>query len=119
MSRIIHLVRKTKSVRVPITQQVDNNVFKPVFLDIGLANHLAQVQLNDIKNLLTDFEGSLAEQFIGQEFVAASSFFRENKLFYWTREAKNSNAEIDYLIQKENEIYPIEVKAGKRGTLKN
>ena len=119
LSRIIHLVRKTKSVNVPITQYVDNDTFKPVFMDIGLANHIAQIKLTDIKNIITDFEGALAEQFVGQEFIASFQVFKQAKLYYWTREAKNSNAEIDYLFQKENTIYPVEVKAGKTGTLKS
>lgn len=119
MSRVIHLVRKTKSVNPPITQYVDNDTFKPVFMDIGLANHLAQIRLADIENLCTDFEGALAEQFVGQEFIASSSFFKETRLYYWIREAKNSNAEIDYLLQIENEIYPVEVKSGKTGSLKS
>jgi len=119
MSRVIHLVRKTKSVNPPITQYIDNDTFKPLFFDIGLANHLAQIRLSDIKNLATDFEGALAEQFVGQELIASSPVFKETKLYYWMREAKNSNAEIDYLVQKGNEIYPVEVKAGKTGTLKS
>lgn len=119
MSRVIHLVRKTKSVHPPITQYVDNDTFKPLFLDIGLANHLAQIQLSNIQNLITDFEGALAEQFAGQELIASTAFYKEIKLHYWSREAKNSNAEVDYLIQKDNEIYPLEVKAGKTGTLKS
>lgn len=119
MSRVIHLVRKTKSVNPPITQYADNDTFKPLFMDIGLAIHLAQIQLNEIQNLSTDFEGALAEQFVGQEFIASFPFYKETKLYYWVREAKNSNAEIDYLLQKDNEIYPIEVKAGKTGTLKS
>jgi predicted AAA+ superfamily ATPase len=119
MSRIIHLVRRTRSVHPPITQYIDNDTFKPVFLDIGLANHLGKIRLADIRNLCTDFEGALAEQFVGQEFMASSSFFEDTKLYYWLREAKNSNAEIDYLLQIENEIYAVEVKAGKTGTLKS
>ena len=119
MSRIVHLIRKTLSVEVPITQHIDNNTFKPIFLDIGLANHLAQIKLTNIKNLITDFEGSLAEQFIGQEFIASFPHYTDGKLYYWMREAKNSNAEIDFLIQKDNKIYPVEVKAGKTGTLKS
>jgi len=119
MSRVIHLVRKTKSANTPITQYADNDNFKAIFMDIGLACHMAQIKLNNIQNLSTDFEGALAEQFVGQELIASSSFFKETKTYYWAREAKNSNAEIDYLFQKENEIYPIEVKAGKTGTLKS
>jgi len=119
MSRVIHLVRRTKSVNPPITQFADNDRFKPLFVDIGLSCHLSQIKLNNIHNLTTDFEGALAEQFVGQEIIASFSFYKETKLYYWVREAKNSNAEIDYLFQKNNEIYPIEVKAGKTGTLKS
>ena len=88
-------------------------------MDIGMVCHLADIKLTDIRNLASDFEGSLAEQFVGQEFVASASFYRENKLNYWQRDSKNANAEIDYLYQIKNLIFPIEVKAGKRGTLKS
>jgi predicted AAA+ superfamily ATPase len=119
MSRIIHLVRKTKSSKVPINQYVDNDIFKPVFLDIGLVCNMSNIRLTDIQNLITDFEGVLAEQFVGQELISSSEFYEDARLYYWVREEKNANAEIDFLFQIENKIYPIEVKAGKTGTLKS
>lgn len=119
LSRIIHLVRKTGSADVPINQFVKNNVFKSIFLDIGLVCNLAAIKLIDLKNLITDFEGALAEQFVGQEMVASTGFYEDTKLFYWNREAKNANAEIDFLFQVGNQIYPVEIKAGKTGTLKS
>lgn len=72
-----------------------------------------------MKNLSNDFNGSLAEQFVAQELVANSDFYVDKKLYYWLRESKSSNAEIDFLYQKGNSIFPIEVKAGKRGSLKS
>ena len=119
MSRVIHLIRRTKSVHIPITQYVDNNTFKPILMDIGLVSYLVQIKINSLNNLISDYGGALAEQFVGQEMIASSPYYKEMKLYYWAREEKNSNAEIDYLIQKSNEIYPIEVKAGKTGTLKS
>jgi len=47
------------------------------------------------------------------------AFYEDAKLYYWAREAKNANAEIDFLFQIGNRISPIEVKAGKTGTLKS
>ncbi|MEI6434623.1 MAG: AAA family ATPase, partial [Bacteroidota bacterium] len=41
------------------------------------------------------------------------------QLFYWVREERNSNAEIDFIFQHNNSIFPIEVKAGKTGALKS
>ena len=73
----------------------------------------------DITNLATAFEGALAEQFVMQELVANGHPYREQKLNYWIREARNANAEIDCLTQIDNQVYPIEIKAGKRGTLKS
>lgn len=119
MSRIIHLVRRTGSSKVPISQFVDEDVFKPLFLDIGLALNLAGIKLSDIQNLVTDFEGALAEQFVGQELISTFQHFKDARLYYWSREKKNANAEIDFLHQIGNKIYPVEVKAGKSGTLKS
>ncbi len=119
MSRIVHLVRHTKSTNVPLTQMESQDIFKPVFMDIGLVNHIARINLLDIDNLTTAFEGALAEQFVMQEIIASGKPYIERKLNYWVREAKNSNAEIDCLLQVGNEVYPIEIKAGKTGTLKS
>jgi len=57
----------------------------------------------------------LAEQFVGQEILATN----DQDLFYWSREAKSSHAETDYLIEKEGKIIPVEVKSGKGGSLKS
>ena len=67
------------------------------------------------KNLLSIYEGALAEQFVGQEL---RSFFG-SELFYWSRAEKSSSAEVDYLVAKEGTIYPIEVKSGPAGRLKS
>ena len=45
--------------------------------------------------------------------------FEESKLHYWSREEKNANAEIDYLLTHRHKVLPVEVKAGKTGTLKS
>lgn len=119
MSRVIRLVRRTRSSKVPINQHIDHDTFKPLFLDIGLACNLGGIKLSDISNLITDFEGMLAEQFVGQELLANSQTFVDPKLYYWSREAKNSNAEVDYMVQVDNDVFPLEVKAGKTGKLRS
>jgi len=119
MSRIVHLIRHTNSGKVPLTQYENPDVFKPVFLDIGLVNHLARIKLIDVNEILTAHEGSLAEQFVFQEMLSSSAPFIQKKLNFWIREAKNSNAEVDCIYQLDNKVFPVEVKAGKRGTLKS
>ncbi|MCF8357130.1 MAG: DUF4143 domain-containing protein [Prolixibacteraceae bacterium] len=62
-------------------------------------------------------KGGIAEQFAGLEIVKNSSCFQQTELFYWHREALNSNAEVDYIIQKKNKIDPLEVKSGTKGSM--
>lgn len=119
MSRIVHKIIHSNASKVPIINQENENIFKPLFLDIGLVNHLGNIQLIDIGSLLTENEGAMAEQFIGQEMLNIPASYIDTKLHYWTRQEKNSNAEVDYLFQHKNKIYPIEVKAGKTGSLKS
>jgi predicted AAA+ superfamily ATPase len=73
----------------------------------------------DLDNLMLINEGELAEQFIGQQLLDRKPYFIDNELYYWVRENKDSNAEIDFLIESGNTTIPIEVKAGKTGTLKS
>ncbi|MDA3886535.1 MAG: AAA family ATPase [Candidatus Delongbacteria bacterium] len=119
MSRIVHLVKNTKATGIPLEQGCDNKLMKPLFLDIGLGNHILKLRLIDIENLLTINEGSLAEQFIGQQLLTTEPYFLDSQLYYWAREVKSSAAELDFLSESNNRIIPIEVKAGKTGTLKS
>lgn len=118
-SRIITLVRHTNAGTVPLPVGVKENFYKPVFLDIGLLNRISGIKLIKPAELLSAFQGMLAEQFIGQELLCNFTNFADPKLFYWSRESKNSNAEVDYIIQIANKVYPVEVKSGKSGSLKS
>lgn len=57
----------------------------------------------------------MVEQLVGQEVRAS---FYEN-LYYWSRNVRGSSANTDYLIEKEGEIIPIEVKTSKSGRLRS
>jgi predicted AAA+ superfamily ATPase len=119
LSRIIHVVAHSNSAKVPLTDHLKKEVYKTIFMDIGFVNHLSQIDLIDLEDLITSNEGMLAEQFVAQELIANRDVYMSPELYYWTREEKSSNAEVDFLFQNKNKIYPIEVKAGKTGTLKS
>jgi len=119
MSRIAGLVNHTSADGIPLEQGQNDRITKPLFLDIGLANHILKLRLTDINDLITVNEGSLAEQFVAQQMLSTVPFFLDPKLYYWVREAKNSNAELDFVTDHNNKIIPIEVKAGKSGTLRS
>ncbi len=65
------------------------------------------------------YQGAISEQFVGQELIAHTAPNIKSNLHYWVRESKNSSAEIDYLIEKNNKIIPIEVKSGTKGWMKS
>ncbi|NQU65703.1 MAG: DUF4143 domain-containing protein [SAR324 cluster bacterium] len=56
---------------------------------------------------------------MGQELIAYQNPYSRPSLYYWAREAKNSSAELDYLIQKQALIIPVEVKSGAVGRVKS
>ncbi|MCB1069669.1 MAG: ATP-binding protein [Kiritimatiellae bacterium] len=119
LSRVVTVVRHTSANGIPLGAEASESHFKPLLMDIGLCNNLCGLSLPDASELLTVQEGGLAEQFVGQELRAAASSFQEHPLFYWHREQKNANAEVDYLRAYEDQIVPVEVRAGSSGSLKS
>jgi hypothetical protein len=64
-------------------------------------------------------KGSIAELHVGLELLKSESCYQKAELFYWQRESKNSQAEVDYVLQSDGEIFPLEVKSGKRGSMQS
>jgi predicted AAA+ superfamily ATPase len=118
MAQIAKKVKSLSNIGIPLYVYASDKKFKNLFLDIGLMNRVMGIDYNEAlshKNLLAICRGQLAEQFVGQEFATATN----NQLYYWSRDAKNSNAEIDYLMIFEGIIYPVEVKDGPSGKLRS
>jgi predicted AAA+ superfamily ATPase len=119
---IIHQVFHTSSQAPPLGANVDLKHFKAIFLDIGLAQSILKLDLGDwILNPKRTIEnkGNIVEAFIGQELIAYSNPEEKTHLYYWHRESAGSKAEIDYVIQKNSGLIPIEVKSGISGGLKS
>lgn len=118
---LIYPIYRTAAAGLPLTATLDAKKFKLLFLDIGLANRTALVPAEVLLNKEAWFinQGALAEQLVGQELLALQAMNDEPHLFFWCREAKNSQAEVDYLFQIGDMIVPIEVKAGSIGHLKS
>ncbi len=121
-ARVCFPVVRSHCNGVPLSAEADEKSFKLLFLDVGLANHLLGATWQSIQNR-SDAElvneGGLAEQFIGQHLLNLEQGRQTPQLHYWLREGKANNAEIDYVIASAGRIYPIEVKAGKSGSLKS
>lgn len=117
-ARLFSKVRAASPAGSPLRASASEKKFKTVFLDIGLLSNLngfySDKTINKQK-LSSEYNGKMAEQFVGQELIVAT----DRDVYYWSRNARGSNAETDYLIEKEGNIIPIEVKSGKSGSLKS
>jgi len=119
-ARLLRLAFHSIAVGIPLAAQLDEKIFKPYWLDIGLLYRMAGLRhaLSSLSDSLF-FKGKLAEQFVAQHLGSLSGPSDERGLYYWLREGKKANAEVDFLIQSGQEIVPIEVKSGKSGSLKS
>ncbi|MFC1596087.1 DUF4143 domain-containing protein, partial [Candidatus Margulisiibacteriota bacterium] len=112
----------TSAQGIPITAQINLKKFKVILLDIGIHQ---RTQKNDVSSIIVsdDFniinKGYIAEAFVGTELLKSASPVSSQHLCYWHRESKSSNAEIDYVIQVKDNIFPIEVKAGTKGQMQS
>lgn len=129
--QIIHLLNKAKICHsviscaangIPLGAQINEKFFKEIFLDVGLgctALGLSLNQINAANEITLINSGGIAEQVAGQLLRTIHLPYVDPALFYWHREEKGANAEVDYVIQHGNAVIPVEVKAGSSGSLKS
>jgi len=89
-------------------------------LDTGLVNFSCGIEkdIYQAKDISAIFKGRISEQIVGQELISLNSS-PETNLIFWTREKKQSDAEVDFLIKSDDRIIPIEVKSNVKGHLKS
>lgn len=119
---IIHMIYHSSGQGTPLGAQADLGKYKVILFDVAVTQQLLGLNLKSwFLKPEEEFvnQGQLVESFIGQEMMAYSSPHMRNTLFYWQREVRGSEAEIDYLSIMNGDVIPIEVKAGKGSTLKS
>ncbi|MBI4357081.1 MAG: ATP-binding protein [Gammaproteobacteria bacterium] len=122
LARVIQCVCHTTASGIPLKAMADEKTFKPLFLDVGLMSSacgLSLLEFERSKDLTRVNEGSICEQFVGQHLLYSREIYQEPEIYYWVREKKNAEAEIDYVFSEGEHIIPVEVKSGKTGTLRS
>lgn len=112
----------TSANGIPLGAESNTKYQKYLFMDVGLMQTLLKVPADEILlSNATDFvnKGSLAEVFAGLELVKYASPFVPSEMFYWQRMVKGAQAEVDYVVEQGQDIVPIEVKAGTRGSMQS
>ncbi|MCG2711026.1 MAG: ATP-binding protein [Candidatus Omnitrophica bacterium] len=107
---------------VPLGAEIKSNKYKVILFDTGM--HFRILNLNNADILVAEDidminKGAIAEVFVGNEFIKSMDNRIRGQLFYWHNERKGTSSEVDYLIQRENKIIPVEVKSGKTGKMKS
>jgi len=95
---------------IPLAAYQDISVFKLFLHDVGLLGAMAGLNVRTIiegDEIFTEFKGALTEQYVMQQLRLDS----ERYIGYWTND--RSTSEVDFVIQEEGEVIPIEVKSGE------
>lgn len=117
-ARVIHKIPSASPAGLPLGASANEKRFKAAFLDVGLMQRVCGLPANqEMKHgdLLDAFRGQLAEQFVAQELVVTHN----RELFYWSREERSSQAEVDFLAVQDGLVHPLEVKSGRGGQLRS
>jgi len=104
---LAYKIYRNSKPSLPVSAYDDLSAFKLYVVDVGLLRRLAfldPVSFNEGNRLFSEFKGALSENYILQSLVAQY----EVSPRYWS---SGSTAEVDFTIQRANDIIPIEVKS--------
>lgn len=112
---LINIAYNISVPKLPLSGYADLSKLKIYFLDVGLLGAMLNLSSEIIlkpTDLFKEYNGAFIENFIASELVVGG----EKDLFYWT---SKSDAEVDFIIQQKNKIFPLEVKSGTGRNIKS
>lgn len=118
-AKIIRLCYPTTSTEVPLKPDLKKSP-RMQFLDTGLINHQLNIQADMLamKDLSQSFRGAIVPHLIIQE-LSSLNITTSQLPYFWVREKLQSSAEVDMVLQYQGRVIPVEIKSGKKGTLKS
>ena len=122
-------VTHTSGNGLPLGDEADEGIRKMLLLDTGLMLRLLNMTMGDTSAITAQIltatasdmvnKGPIAEMLAGLEMLHYLTPNLHHDLYYWVRQAKNSTAEIDYLLPWNMKVLPFEVKAGVQGGMRS
>lgn len=107
-AQLVRKIYRSNAPGLPISAYDDLSAFKLYLVDVGLLRRLALLApsaFSEGNRLFTEFKGALSENYVLQ---ALQNQFEATPR-YWS--VLNPSYEVDFLIQRENDIFPVEVKS--------
>lgn len=111
---LIYKVSLISTPKIPLSAYADLNIFKIYLADVGLLGAMSNLDPRAIlheNELFQEFQGSITENYIAQELIHSGY-----QLYYWASEGR---AEVDFIIEQDGSIYPLEVKSGNSSKKKS
>ena len=115
-AKLVHKIYRSTAPGLPVAAYDDLSAFKIYLVDVGLLRRLAQLAptaFGEGNRLFTEFKGALTEKFVLQTVITQFEVLPR----YWSQ--NNPPYEVDFLIQRDNEIFPVEVKSETNTTSKS
>ena len=108
-SGLVYQIARLSKPALPISAYKEYNIFKLFMLDIGLLSAKSNLDIRILlegSRIFTEFKGAITEQYVLQELMAQQNV----DIGYWGN--LNGQAEVDFVLQMDSQVIPIEVKAG-------
>jgi predicted AAA+ superfamily ATPase len=105
---LLYKVHNVSKPALPLKAYEELNTFKLFMLDIGLLGALTELDARTLlegNTVFTEFKGALTEQYVYQQLRTMNDL----PVYYWS--AGNARSEVDFLLQHNGQIIPLEVKA--------
>ncbi|MBT9777908.1 AAA family ATPase [Clostridium sp. MCC353] len=107
-ARLVHKIYRSSKPGLPVSAYDDLSAFKLYLVDVGLLRRLAMLApsaFGEGNRLFTEFKGALSENYVLQSLLTQLEVTPR----YWSQ--TNPPYEVDFMIQRENDIFPVEVKS--------
>ena len=122
LAGIVYPVTHTSANGLPLAAEMNTKHRKFLLFDTGIYQRFLRLDLGQLltsESLQQVNKGALAELFVGLELLKSASCTNPTQLYYWQREKTGSSAEVDYVMQCNTNIVPVEVKAGTKGSMQS
>jgi predicted AAA+ superfamily ATPase len=122
LAGIIYPVTHTSANGLPMAAEMNAKHRKFLIFDTGIYQRFLRLDLGQLltaERLEQVNKGALAELFAGLELLKSAPSNFPMQLYYWQREKPGSSAEVDYVVQCNTDIVPVEVKSGTKGSMQS
>jgi predicted AAA+ superfamily ATPase len=122
LAGIVYPVTHTSANGLPLAAEMNTKHRKYLIFDTGIYQRFLKLdlgQLLTVESLEQVNKGALAELFVGLELLKSAPSNSPILLYYWQREKAGSSAEVDYVVQYNADIVPVEVKSGTKGSMQS